>query len=53
MKPRTRKLIAAFLVVFGVILLLLAPTQTVSGIVLVAIGIAIEVAGITLEKRRG
>lgn len=53
MKPRTRKLIAACLVVLGVVVLLLAPAHTTSGMVLVAIGIAIEVIGITLEKRRG
>ena len=54
MKPHTRKIIAACLVVLGVIVLLLAPTHnSASGLVLVAIGIAIEVVGITLEKRRG
>jgi drug/metabolite transporter (DMT)-like permease len=52
MKLHTRKIIAACLVVLGVIILLLAPTHTTSGIVLVVIGIAIEVVGITLEKRR-
>ncbi|MFZ0255954.1 MAG: hypothetical protein WAN46_09945 [Gammaproteobacteria bacterium] len=52
MKPRTRKIIAACLVVLGVIVLLLAPTHTTSGVVLVVIGIAIEVVGITLEKRK-
>jgi len=54
MKARTRKIIAACLVVVGIIVLLLAPTHnSASGIVLVAVGIAMEVIGITLEKRRG
>jgi len=52
MKLHTRKIIAACLVVLGIVILLLAPTHTTSGIVLVVIGIAIEVVGITLEKRR-
>lgn len=53
MKSRTRKIIAACLVILGIIILLLTPTHTTSGIVLVVVGIAIEVVGITLEKRRG
>lgn len=53
MRSRARKVIAAGLVVLGVIIMLLAPAQTLSGIALVAIGIAIEVIGITLERRSG
>ncbi|MGF1614181.1 MAG: hypothetical protein ACFCVA_09795 [Gammaproteobacteria bacterium] len=51
MKRAARKVVAACLVVLGAIVLLLAPTHTTSGLVLVAIGIIIEVVGITLEKR--
>lgn len=54
MKRHTRKIVAACLVVLGILVLLLAPTHnTTGGILLVAIGIAIEVVGITLEKSRG
>ena len=53
MKPRNRKILAGILVVLGVVLMALAPeTPRTGGIALVVVGIAIEVIGITLEKKR-
>ena len=48
---RPRKVIAGFLIVLGVILMVLAP-ETLSGLILVVLGICIEVVGIALEKKR-
>ena len=48
MKPR--RIAAAVLVVLGGLMMFLAP-ETVGGAVLVGVGVIIEAAGITLERR--
>ena len=50
---KLRKVVAAILVVLGVVLMVLAPeTPRGIGIALIAIGIVIETVGIALERRR-
>jgi hypothetical protein len=48
MKPR--RILAIALVVLGGLLLFLAP-ETVGGLALMVLGVVIEIAGITLERR--
>jgi uncharacterized membrane protein YccC len=48
MKPR--RIGAAVLVVFGGLMMLFAP-ETIGGAVLVGVGVIVEIAGITLERR--
>lgn len=47
---RSRRFLAAFLVVLGGVLILLAPEMWV-GVVLLVLGVAIELAGIALERK--
>ena len=47
---RSRRFLAAFLVVLGGVLILLAPEMWV-GVVLLVLGGAIELAGIVLERK--
>ena len=47
---RTRRIVAGFLVVLGGVLLFLAPEMR-AGLVLLALGVLIELAGIALERR--
>ena len=46
-----RRIIAGVLFVFGVVLMLAAP-DTRAGLVVLVLAVAIEVAGILLERRR-
>ncbi len=48
-KRRTRRTIAAVLVVLGGVLMFLAP-EIWAGLAVLALGIVIELAGITLER---
>jgi hypothetical protein len=43
--------VAAVLIVFGAVLMFAAP-ETLSGLVVIVLGVAIEIAGIALERRR-
>jgi hypothetical protein len=45
-----RRVIVGVLIVFGVVLML-AAAETVSGSVLIAIGVVIEIIGFSLERR--
>ena len=47
---RSRRVLAIFLVVLGGVLLFLAPEMW-AGLVLLALGVVIELAGIALERR--
>lgn len=47
---RTRRVVAGFLVVLGGVLLFLAPEMR-AGLVLLALGVLIELAGIALERK--
>ena len=47
---RTRRVVAGFLVVLGGVLLFLASEMT-AGLVLLALGVLIELAGIALERK--
>lgn len=47
---RSRRFLAALLVVLGGVLILLAPEMWV-GVVLLVLGVAIELAGIALERK--
>lgn len=49
-KQRPRRILAGFLVVLGGVLILLAPEMWV-GLVLLALGVVIELAGIALEHK--
>jgi hypothetical protein len=46
-----RRVVAGVLVAFGVVLMLAAP-GTLSGAVMIGLAVAIEIAGIALERRR-
>ena len=46
-----RRVVAAVLIVLGAVLMLAAP-ETLSGAIVIAFGVAIEIAGIALERRR-
>lgn len=48
--PRTRRSLAVALVVAGGALMILAP-QVRAGVIMLALGVVIEVVGITLEHR--
>lgn len=50
MKRRARRIVAALLIAVGAVLMVMAP-ETWGGLLLIGIGIAVEVAGIALEKR--
>ncbi len=50
MRKRPRRILAGFLVVLGGVLIFLAPEMWV-GLVLLALGVAIELAGIALEHK--
>ena len=45
-----RRSLAAALILFGIIVMLLAP-ETRAGMLLIAVGVALETAGIVLERR--
>ena len=42
---------AGVLIAFGAVLMFAAP-ETRSGVIMIALGVAIEIAGIALERRR-
>lgn len=50
--PRARRPLAIFLVVLGGVLMFLAP-EVWAGVALLVLGVAVELAGITLEHRDG
>ncbi|MEW5944336.1 MAG: hypothetical protein AB1710_10895 [Pseudomonadota bacterium] len=50
--PRARRPLAILLVVLGGVLIFLAP-EVWAGVVLLVLGVAIELAGISLERRNG
>lgn len=51
MKPR--RIIAGVLVVLGAVLMFAAPeTETLSGAIVLGLGVLVEIAGIALERRR-
>ncbi len=50
MHRKPRRIMAIALVILGGLLLFLAP-ETREGLVLVALGVMIEIVGITLERR--
>jgi hypothetical protein len=49
-KPRSRRALAMFLVVLGGVLMVLAP-EIWAGLVVLALGVVVELAGIALERR--
>ena len=49
-KQRSRRVLAIFLVVLGGVLMYLAP-EIWAGLVVLALGVIIELAGITLERK--
>lgn len=49
-KQRSRRVLAIFLVVLGGVLMILAP-EIWAGLVVLALGVIIELAGITLERK--
>jgi hypothetical protein len=49
-KPRSRRALAMFLVVLGGVLMILAP-EIWAGLVVLALGVVVELAGIALERR--
>jgi hypothetical protein len=49
-KRRTRRVLAIFLVVLGGVLMYLAPEMW-AGLVVLAVGVVVELAGIALERR--
>jgi hypothetical protein len=49
-KPRSRRVLAIFLVVLGGVLMILAP-EIWAGLVVLALGVVVELAGIALERR--
>ena len=51
MKRTARRLVAGGLFAFGVVLMIAAP-DTRAGLVVLVLAVAIEVAGILLERRR-
>ena len=51
MNRTVRRVIASVLFVFGVVLMLAAP-DTRAGLVVLVLAVAIEVAGILLDRRR-
>ena len=51
MTKKTRRTIGAVLLILGAVLLVLAP-ETIGGLVLIALAIAIEVTGIYLEHEK-
>ena len=52
MTKKNRRFLAVFIIIVGALLLLFAP-ESPGGIVLLVVGIAIEIIGITLEKMKG
>jgi hypothetical protein len=50
MRVRTRRTLAAALIVIGALLMLFA-TETMGGLVLILAGVAVEIIGIALEHR--
>jgi accessory gene regulator protein AgrB len=49
-KRRSRRVLAMFLVVLGGVLMYLAPEMK-AGLVLLVLGVAVELAGIALERK--
>lgn len=49
-RRRSRRVLAIFLVVLGGVLIYLAP-EIWAGLVVLVLGVAIELAGITLERK--
>ncbi|MGA9165721.1 MAG: hypothetical protein WBZ31_14800 [Thiobacillus sp.] len=49
-KQRSRRVLAAILVVLGGVLMFLAP-EIWAGLIVLALGVAIELAGIALERQ--
>ena len=49
-KPGSRRALAIFLVVLGGVLMALAP-EIWAGLVVLALGVVVELAGIALERR--
>lgn len=49
-KQRSRRVVAAILVVLGGVLMFLAPAIW-AGLIVLALGVAIELAGIALERQ--
>ncbi|MHB1215242.1 MAG: hypothetical protein ACYCY9_09665 [Thiobacillus sp.] len=49
-KRRTRRVLALFLVVLGGLLMYLAP-EVWGGLAVLALGVAVELAGIALERK--
>ena len=49
---RTRRMIAVGLMVLGAAVMLLAPTGTWGGAGLIALGIAIEIVGLAIERKQ-
>jgi len=51
MRKLQRRVVAGVLIAFGAVLMFAAP-ETRSGVIMIALGVAIEIAGIALERRR-
>ncbi len=49
-KRRSRRVLATFLVVLGGVLMVLAP-EVWAGLIVLALGVVIELAGIALERK--
>ncbi|MDP2785636.1 MAG: hypothetical protein Q8O38_13750 [Sulfurimicrobium sp.] len=50
--PRTRRILSLGLLILGGVILFLAPANAWAGAILVALGIALEIAGILLGHRK-
>ena len=50
--PRTRRMLSLGLLVLGGMILFLAPADVWAGATLVALGIALEIAGVVLGHRK-
>ena len=51
MSKAQRRVVAGVLIVLGAVLMFAAP-ETLSGVIVIVLGLAIEIAGIALERRR-
>lgn len=49
--PRTRRILSLALLILGGVMLFLAPAEMWAGAILVALGIALEIAGAVLRHR--
>jgi len=51
--PRTRRVLSLVLIVMGGLLIFLAPEDIWIGTLLLGLGVALEVAGVLMQRRSG